>query len=66
MWVISGVQASTSALLLHNECTVVYAGHDIGSNFESMFSELVIGNSWASLASAGSWNDDDMLEVSPV
>eukprot|EP01045_Picozoa_sp_COSAG04_P015498 COSAG04_NODE_1227_length_7681_cov_5.724083_5_plen_88_part_00 len=24
-------------------------GHDIGSNFGSMFSELVIGNSWASL-----------------
>lgn len=28
-----------------------------------MFSELVIGNAWASIASPGSWNDDDMLEV---
>mmetsp|Transcript_50740 Transcript_50740/g.99422 ORF Transcript_50740/g.99422 Transcript_50740/m.99422 type:complete len:704 (+) Transcript_50740:1-2112(+) len=38
-------------------------GHDIGSNFESMFSELVIGNAWASMAGPGQWNDDDMLEV---
>ena len=38
-------------------------GHDIGSNFNSMFSELVIGNSWASLGGPGNWNDDDMLEV---
>jgi hypothetical protein len=34
-------------------------GHDIGSNFGSMFSELVIGNAWASIASPGSWNDDE-------
>jgi alpha-galactosidase len=38
-------------------------GHDIGSQYGSMFSELVIGNSWASLGGPGHWNDDDMLEV---
>jgi len=32
-------------------------GHDIGSQYGSMFSELVIGNSWASLGGPGHWND---------
>jgi len=38
-------------------------GHDIGSHYGSMFSELVIGNSWANVGGVGGWNDDDMLEV---
>jgi hypothetical protein len=32
-------------------------GHDIGSQFSSMFSDLAINNAWASVAGVGGWND---------
>lgn len=38
-------------------------GHDIGSKYESMFSDLTINNAWANVGGPGSWNDADMLEV---
>jgi len=38
-------------------------GHDIGSHFSSMFSDLAINNAWATVGGVGGWNDADMLEV---
>ena len=42
------------------------SGHDIGSSYESMFSDLTINNAWASVTAPGAWSDADMLEVPPA
>ena len=36
-------------------------GHDIGSQFSSMFSDLSINNAWASVGGIGSWNDAECV-----
>jgi hypothetical protein len=38
-------------------------GHDIGSRFSSVFSDLSINNAWATVGGPGAFNDADMLEV---